>query len=813
MSFESWLLDVQIAWRSLRRARGFSALAILTLATGIAGSTAMFALIQGVLLRPLPVHAQDRLFVAWTQPRGGGLNHVPYQLSFIQAIARESALLEAVAPVSYSGTVLWTVVDGGDASYIDGAAVGGEFFNTLGVRPILGRALTAADDTIGADGAVVISHRLWQRRFGGNPAVLGRPLVIFERPHTVVGVMPPDVEYPRGAQAWMTLAQFHAPQIAADPAFRVDVDLVGRMRPGVSVAQATAELQALTTRLEAERAGPSRSRDLVLVVRPFAELIVGDARSAMLVLFGAVGVVLLVASANVANLLLMRGEHRRTELAMRTALGAGRARLTRLVLAESVILALGAGVLGTLAASSIVAALSTWSPVGLPRVDAVRIDPTVVIFTVAVALVAAFLAGVPALSATRVDLNVVLRGDGRTLTRATQRGRRVLVVAQVALAVLVVAVAAGLTGAVMRLQALDMGIAADRLVMVPLSVPRAIFSDRVRHGQLLDALEARLAGTGRIESATAVHVGPFAGTAGWDVSRFAAEGQSHEQAAANIGMNLESVRPSYFATFDIALVRGRTFDDRDRAGATLVAIVSEDVAARVWPGQDALGKRLKFGGVDSPNEWRTIVGVVAPTRYRELVEPRPSLYLPADQFIGTAQNLVLRTTAPLAVVGDIVRATVAAVDDSLQVMRVAPFAELLDRPLARPRFNARLLSVFGATALLLSAVGLYGVMAANVRQRQRELGLRISLGATAGDVRTLILSEGARLAGAGALIGLAVASGVGRLLHRFTTLVTPLDTMSLASASGLLVVAALVACYLPARRAARVDAAVMLRGD
>lgn len=815
MAVESLHQDARIAFRSLGRARGFAALAVVTLAIGIAGTTAMFALVQGVLMRPLPVREQDRLLVAWTQARAGGVAHVPYVRPNIERIGLESTLLEAVSAVSYNGTVSLIVVDEGEPGYLDMAAVGGDFFDVLGVAPMLGRALTRGDDRIGADGAVVISHRLWQQRYGAAPSAIGRRLTILERPHTIVGVMPPDVEYPPRAQAWLPLMQRHARQIAADPNFRVDVDLIARMRPGVSLAQAASELEGLTTRLEAERAGTGGvlPRDLVPVVRSYESLVVGDVRPAMLVLFAAVGLVLIVASANVANLLLLRGETRRAEMALRSALGAGRWRLMRLVFAESVMVAAAAGVAGTIAASWMLRAVSLVPAGSLPRLDAIRIDPAVLIFTSGTALVAAFLAGLPALSSTHVDLAATLRLDGRTTTGTARHGRRALVVAQVALSVLVVAAAAVLTRSVLRLQSLDMGMAAGRLVVVPLLIPTAISSDRERHVQLLERLTERLERSGPIDGATAVHVEPFAGYGGWDVPRFAAEGQTPEEAAANVGLNLESVRPNYFRTFGIPLVRGRGFEPGDREESVKVAVVSQDVAERTWPGQDPIGKRLKFGGTDSDFGWLTIVGVVGLTRYRELAVPRPTIYVPGDQFIPTAHHIVLRTSAPIAAVADHVRATVAAVDESVRVMRVSPFADLLDKPLARPRFNATLLGLFGTTALVLSAIGLYGVMAASVRQRRREIGLRISLGATVKDIHALVLGEGTRLAIAGALVGSAAAVMVGRVVTSLTTVTAPLDAASLAFAAALLVAAAVAACYVPARRAARVDAATMLRGD
>lgn len=629
MSFESLRQDVQIGSRSLWRSRSFAGLAAVTLAVGIAGSTVMFALIQGVLLRPLPIPDQDRVFVAWTQPRGGGFNHVPYQLANIARIGRESTLLESVSAVTYNGTLPFIVVDEGVPGYIDGSAVGGRFFQVLGATPILGRALTPTDDRSGADGAVVIAHRLWQQRYGGTPAVIGRRLTIAERPYTIVGVMPPDVEYPRGAQAWLPLAQHHARQIAADPNYRVDVDLLARMKPAVTLSQASAELQALTTQLEAERVGMFRPRDLIPIVTPYRELVVGDARTAVLVLFAAVGLVLIVASANVANLLLLRGEQRRIELAMRSALGAGRWRLARLILVEGLLLALVAGVLGAIAAAWMLRAVAL-VPVGsLPRLDAIRIDAVVLFFTTAVALTAALLAALPAVASSSLALTGALRSESRTVAGSTRHGRRALVVIQVALA----------------------------------------------------------------------------GTGGWDVPRFAAEGQSADEAATNVGLNLESVRPNYFSTFGIPLLRGRAFSRSDREGTPYVAIVSQDVADRAWPGRDPIGKRVKFGGADATTDWRTVVGVVGTTRYRELAEPRPSIYLPADQFIPGAHNLVLRTAAPIAVVANTVRATVAEINDSVKVMEVAPFADLISGVVRTLRaLRVEQYPTYRRSALLLSEV-------------------------------------------------------------------------------------------------------------
>jgi putative ABC transport system permease protein len=819
MIFEPWWQDLRLAWVGLRRARGFTGAAVLTLAVGIAGTTAMFALIQGVLLRPLPVREQDRLLVAWRQLRSTGSTgstHWPFRAHDIDVISQESRVLESVAGVSYYGAWPLVAAEKGFTSDISGAAVAGDFFRVLGVDPILGRALRRADGVVGAENVLVITHGLWQRRYGGSRDVIGRRVLANERPFTIVGVMPPGVECPHGVEAWMTVAA--AASTLTNPGLqegvRRDVDLIARLRPGATIEQARSELSGLTSRLEAD-ATPDTPRGVAPLVRSYEDVVVGDVRPALLVLFGAVGLVLLIASANVANLLLLRGEARRPELAVRAALGAGRGRLARPLLAESLLLAVAAGVVGLAVTWWTLRGLVALVPYGLPRVDSVRIDAGVLLFTVAVAFVTAALAGLaPALSLARADLVTHLRSGGRGAAgRVARRGRRALVVAQVALAVTVVAAAGLLTHSLLRLQAVEMGLTADRLVFVWLALPPAKYADRARHLQLLNDVVAQLEAAPGIAGATPVNTPPFAGAGGWDAPGFTAEGQSAQRAAANPSLNLESIHPNYFETFEVRLVRGRGFTEADRQGAPPVAVVSEDVAARTWPAQDPIGKRIKLGQLDSAEAWRTVVGVARPTRYRELAAPRPTLYLPAEQFIVAAHMLVLRTASPLSLVARLARERVRAVDPDVEVTSVAPFTQLLRGPLARPRFNAILIGVFGMVALLLATIGLYAVMAASVRQRYPEMGVRVALGATASDVRGLVLGEGLRLAGLGATIGLAAAMALTRLLRGLLFGVHPLDPASLLAAVLLLVGVSALASYLPARRATRVDPVAMLRAD
>ena len=802
-----------MACRALWRARAFSLTAVLTLTAGIAGTVAMFALIHGVLLRPLPVREQDQLVVAWKELRSSGFAHYPFGDAAIEAVGRASRLLQNVAGVTSNGVGRSVMAVDGASSYVKVALVTGAFFEVLGTDPLLGRSFTRSDDLAGAEHVLVISHGFWQRRFGGSREVIGLRVRLSEQPFTIVGVMPPDIDYPRGVEIWRTTKSVPTDGPFGDAA-RSEVDLLGRLRAGVTREQAASELTALTRTLEAQAPADS-PKGLLPVVRSFEELVTGDARPAMLALFASVALVLLIASANVANLLLMRGEARRSELALRAALGAGRGRIVRQLFAESLILAAAAGAAGLAVAWWGLQAVVALVPDGLPRIESVRIDVTVVLFAVMIALATAFLAGLaPAVASMRGDLVLQLRSGGTGVTGSpVRRARRTLVVAQVALAVTVVAAAALITRSLLLLQSVDTGLDAARLVFVDLALPRAKYADRARHARFLEELTARLEAASNIASATPVNLPPFSGERGWDLPKFAAEGQEGGRAAVNPSLNLESVHPNYFETLGVPLVRGRAFTEADRQGMPAVAIVSEDVAARTWPGEDPIGKRLKMGAPASPGPWYTVVGVAAPTRYRELAKPRPTLYLPAAQFQMTAQMIVLQTTDPVDLATSLARASVRSIDADVQVLRVVPFAEMLDAPLARPRFNAFVLGLFGVAALLLAGVGLYGVMAASVKQRDREIAIRMALGAAAGTVRRLVVGEAFRLGLVGAVLGLAGAATATRALRGLLFGVRPLDPATLAGAALLLVLISAIAALVPAWKATRQDPVTALRAD
>ncbi len=807
------MLDLRHTLRGVIRARGFYACAVLTLAVGMAGATTIFTLVRGILLRPLPVADEERLVVSWRLPPDGP-THVPYRASDVEEIDRSSRGFVAVSGVGYNGAWDHLWLDGEAELTAKTAVVMGDFFRVAGASPLLGRPLSAADDLEGAERTVVLSHAGWQRLFAGDPAVVGRRLVTGKRGFTVVGVMPPDLEYPRGIEIWTTRRALASgePNLEFRESLLRDVEMVARLRPETSLAQAAQELGALTARLDAEGAGANRFVSFRPVVRRFKDEIVGDVRRGLGVLLAAVGLLLFVAGANVANLLLVRGESRRTELVVRAALGAGRGRFVRQQFAESLLVAAVAAVCGVAVSVVGLRTVTALVPDGVPRLEAIRFDGLVIAFAAATTLVVGILAGLaPALAAPVHDLAAALRAGGRGMRGAVaQRGRRLLVASQVALAVALVAAAGLLTRSLVRLQSADMGFAHDRLVLAELEIPTALQGER--RLQFLEAVLARLASVPRIEAATPVNSQPFAGALGWDVPRFTAEGQSEAQVAANPSLNFEAVFPGYFSTLGVAVRRGRGFTPDDRKDAPRVAVVDEAMAARTWPGQDPIGRRVKFG-LQAKNEWWSVVGVAATTRYRELRTPRPSLYVPAEQLMVTAPRLVIRTSATAGFVAGVVRDAVRAVDPSVRVQRVSPYVEFMRQPLAAPRFNALVLMVFAASALLMSAIGLFGVMAASVRQRRPEIGVRLALGATSEAVLRMVLGEGLRLALLGALAGLALAGFGAGLLRGLLFEVEPLDPASLLGAAVVLVAAAVAATWLPARYATRVAPVEVLRAE
>lgn len=668
------------------------------------------------------------------------------------------------------------------------------------------------DDVAGAAPVVVLSHGAWQRVFGGDPRAVGRQLVMHETgaAHTIVGVMRPGLDHPRGADFWAPVVPNSRP-LGDDPAY-AELNVLGRLRPRASAAEARAELTAYFQRPEA----PAWSRDVHGVEESPTNAITGGARPAVLAFAAAAALLLLITCVNVANLLLVRGLARGREIAARLALGAGRGRIVGQLVTESAILALAGGVLGTALAAAAVRAFVALAPAGTPRLDAIGVNATAiggaVAITAAVTLLAALVPGGDV--ASRVELQDALRAGSRQsgAGRGLRRGIETLVVGQVALALLVLS-AAGLIGrSLVKLQRVDLAFDPARLLVAELALPYEGFGDTGKQLALLDGLLPRLEALPGVRAVTPVLAAPFVGVGGI-VGRLLADGQTADEAAGNPALVFEVVTPSYFATFGVPVRRGRALSAGDREGAPRVAVLSESAARHYWPGADPIGRRLRMGPRDSTGV--TIVGVVPDTRYRDLREPRPSIYFPLRQsvFPVAPMTLVIRAEGRPAGIVPAVRRAVGEAGAGAALASAAPFETLLAAPLAQPRLNALLLAAFAAAAVLLAAVGLYGVMATMVRQRTRELGVRMAVGATAFAVGRLVLRRGVTLAAAGTALGVLGALAANRLLAAMLFEVDAADALTLGAVAALLLVVAALASLAPAWSSTRIEPVVALRAE
>jgi putative ABC transport system permease protein len=804
--------DLAFAFRSLRKRPAFTALVVATLGVGIGVVTAMFAVAHGILLRPLPITDQDRVVLVRKEaPRDHSLR--PFPVADLAALRERTRTFVSVAGVQYDGAFPAVTQLGDRAISAVGTLVSGEFFGVLGVRPVAGRTLLPADAAPGAQRVVVISYGLWQRQFGGDTSVIGRTLLI-QSPYTIVGVAPRSFEYPKAVEIWVPLRL--VPEVANSREF-APFSIIGRLRPGATVEQSQREVAAFVREREAVYL-PGESRGQRVVVMPFRDAIVGEVRPAILILSAAVGLVLVIVIVNVANLLLIRGAARSRELAVRTALGAGRSRIVRQLFTETALLAAAGSFVGVLLAWWAVRGLAAIAPPELPRLGEVGIDVRVLTFGVGVTAITALACGLaPALWTARADLRAALRGGARTGrdSRGMQLIKQSLIVSQVALACIVAVGAGLLTKSLARLQQVEMGFVASRITLVKVALPHGKYAERARRLDFFEGVAARVGSTPRAHAATPVILAPFSGLGGWDAT-YTVEGQGQREAAENPTLNLEAVAPNYFDALRVAILRGRAFTARDREGAVRVAIVSEALARRAWPGLDPLGKRLKFGQYDSQRPWLTVVGVVGETRYRELASAPPSIYVPFRQAEnpGLMPNYIaVRSTADAGAVLRAVRQAANEFDPAVPVLDAEPVRRLLAGPLARPRFNALLLVGLSAIALVLAAVGLYGVIASFVSQRTHEIGVRIALGAQARQVRRLVFGKGMLLTGIGAAVGSIGALAATRALSSVLYDVRPSDPATLFGAAALLVGTAAAACYVPARRASRVDPLIALRAD
>jgi putative ABC transport system permease protein len=804
---DALVADLRHGLRLLRKSPGFALVTIGTLALGIGATTAMFSVLDGVLLKPFPVKDQQRLLVVWTSIPERGFSHWALSYASYAGIRERLRTTSGVAAHPYAGTLSTVLhLDDGSAMPLQRTAVTGDWFDVLGVRARAGRLLTPDDDQVGAPHVVVLSSGLAERLFGSVRNAVGRRVRIEEATFTVVGVTPADFEYPRTAEAWVPTVWFRdSPYVAWD--------LVVRIAPGFTIQQTFADLTSALRTLPPET-GPLGGvrKNQIIHAQPFAEDVVGDVRPALLMLGGGVLLMLIVAGVNVANLLIARGLTRRRELSVRAAIGASRVRLLRQLATEAMVLASAGAVAAVFVASLALDGLLALAPAELPRLAGIGIDGRALAFTAGIAMVAAVLFGMlPALQTARVEPADALRAPDDSAAPGSRRYwlRHGLVVAQIAITMLVLSTAGLLLRSFDRMQRLDVGFAARDLYLAEIAIPPSRYAEPVDLQRAMVRLAEHAATLPGISHATAVTMAPFAGTQGVDATIFV-EGQSFDESVNPI-VNYEGADASYFTTLGLPILRGRSIDERDRAGSQPVVVVNETFARLFWPGKDPIGGRIKWGSSKSNSPWLIVVGLVADTRYRELTNVRPSIYVAYGHGIPVSPGyLAVRGSNPASVAGAIRRA-VADQEPGAAVVSIEPLPHLLAAPLARPRFQTALVACFAALALLLSVVGTYGTLSFFVRQRRREIGIRMALGAAPSHVRRVVLQHGLTIGALGVLLGVVFALAIGRLVQPLLFGVTATDPVVLFGTAALLLVVVLAATLLPTRLATRTDPLRVLR--
>jgi putative ABC transport system permease protein len=799
--------DLRFAARGLLRSRGFTAVAVLAIALGIGANSAIFSVVNAVLLRPLPYRDPDRLVTVLHQgpslPRAIERSGAVAPAHFLEWRAQSQSFERMGAAQAGGGnaSLTMTLTGRGTPEELRAMSVTADLFPVLGVDALLGRTLGPGDDQPGAPPAAVISHRLWQGRFGGDPRLVGQTITAGGKTFTVVGVMPPSFRF---APFWFTGADLWVPLVLGDPAHNRLADRGGRslrvfarLRPGVTPAQAEAEMQRLWGGQE----------NLGVAVDLLHEKMVRGVRRPLLVLLAAVGFVLLIACANVANLLLARAAGRAREMALRTALGASRARLVRQLLVESLLLALGGGALAVLLGQWGIEAVAVLGPRDLPRAETIRLDGAVLAFTAGLSLLTGLLFGLlPALRSAGSGLGQALNEGGRGTTEGGRAGRLrgALVVAEVALA-LVLLIGAGLMiKSFRRLQAVEPGFDPRHLLSMVVQVP----ADPARRERFVDRLLEHLRALPGVVSASATNHLPIGGDV-W-AEDYEVEGQPVLRLGDAPTAIFRIMRPGYLGTMGIPLLRGRDFTEGDRLGAPPVLIVNEAFARRAWPEQEAVGKRVNTSG-----SWHEVVGVTRDARQKEWTEPATAeMYFPErQQSVHGYLTVVMRTAGEVAGLAALAQREVTALDADLAAPTLVGMEQVIALSLWQPRFSLLLLNLFAALSLLLSGVGIYGVMAHAVSHRTREIGVRVALGATVGQIHRLVVGQGMRLALVGVALGVAAALGATRLMAALLFGVGPSDPATFLLVPVLLLGVALLACYLPARRATRLDPMIALRHE
>jgi putative ABC transport system permease protein len=798
--------DLRQALRLLLKSPGFSALIVVVLALGIGANTAIFSIVNGVLLKPLPFADAGRLVAIDTTVR-----NEPDDTAYLDLLdwRAQAGTVEHVAGYA---TAAVTLTGHGEAASIPMAVVTPDIFPLLGVPPIAGRVLEPGDDAHGAERAAVISETLWTRSFGRDRSIIGKPALLDGDPIVIVGVMPARFEFPfdteNPPQIWVPVLASRFSAQWADQRGASFLKAIGRLRPGVALPAAQSELSAIAARIDAAH---PRNGVHGIVVRPFQDVLVKNYRPALIALLGSVAAVLLIACANIANLLLARGTSRRREMAVRTALGASRVRIVRQLLIESLTLAAAGGAAGTVVALWGVDVLVRISPVQIPRLNTVQIDRSVLMFTVLASLLTGALCGLlPALQLSRSNPGDALKdGDRGGSSGHGARTRNILVVAEVALSLMLLASAGLLIRSLNGLQRVSPGFTAEHTITMQLLLPQTRYGNAASMIAFYRRLHDEVAALPAVTAAAVSTTLPMTGS---DITMGFKPADRAIDPNVRMSATFFGVSPDYFSTMGIRVVRGRGFTEHDDERAAGVVIINETMAAKYWPGEDPIGKRLQISYNNTPA--REIVGIAGDVKQTSLTDAVTSqMYTPFVQAPWPFLTTVARTpAAPEAAAGSL-RQVLARLDPEQAAGEIRTFDQFLARSIATPRFTALLLGAFASLALLLAGFGLYGVMAYSVAQRSREIGIRMALGAQAADVRSLVVSQAVRLGAAGLGMGIAGALAVTRVLDSLLFGVSASDPLTFAAVSAALITVLLLAAYLPARRATRVDPIVALRAD
>ena len=809
--FDALLQDVRYGQRVLRRSPGFAAAAILILAVGIGANTAIFSVVNAVLLRPLAMQDPSRVMLLEEFWKGAPGNVAPGNFADIQ---KQS---DSYAEVSCSNNSSFNVETGDIPERMDGENATANYFATFGIKPILGRVFTAEEDQPGRAPVVVISEQLWRTGLHSDPSVVGTKIRINGLPTTIVGVMPKDFD-PLLINSRLWLPAGFTPNKLADHDDHY-LNVMARLKTGVTFAQAQSELKIIARRLQQQYPLDDADRDLRIA--PLAGALLGDQRASLRMMLAAVGFLLLIACANIANLQLARSRTRQKEIALRAALGASPNRIVRQLLAENVVLGLVGGVVGIFLGYWGVAWIVAHGPAEMPRLDQSRMDGSSLAFAAGIALLSSFLFGLaPALRCASTRLNEAFKSNSAGSSSARDRFRSFLVVAEVALALVLMAGAGLLIRSALMVSHVNPGFDPTNIIVGRVGLPQDEYRDPIRARQTFERMISAAAALPGVVSASVVSRAPLAG--GGDSNGLLAEGKGLDLANL-VDARLQIVSPSYLSTVRLPLKLGRNFTPQDTRDHTLVAIVNETLARTMWPGENPIRKRFACceagpkGRMDPV--WHEIVGVVADVRAWGLDrEVRPEFYIPMAQmpatswdWIGRTMDLVVRAQGGTVFPSRELQSVVASVAPSVPIYRLSTMQQKISATLERSHFDTFLLAIFAATALLLSSLGIYGVLSYLVAQRTRDIGIRIALGASRGQIVWNVLGFGLRLAAAGLAVGLAGALAAMRLLSSLLYGVRPTDAITFIAVSFILLAVALLASYLPARRAMRVDPMVALR--